>query len=218
MVLGLAGCDGPEAEEAVVEAIVEETDPELVRRSTVAVPETFERLDLLVDLQERVLELEVEIAEYNEGYAEINFDNFLELDPWGLATDQVYFLKHFCDNGDFTLRKEAEVVLLERELIRRRSAAVDAAPAGGERVPLQERLDIAIGRYEQRVADLEKIASMYRDKAGGVIEYPTDVEPDVLDGERRYVQGRQEAIRDDLEQLDGVIVDLREALEVISEE
>ena len=43
--LGGVGCDRPEAEEVAAE-VVEEVEEEPVKRSTVAVPETFERLDL----------------------------------------------------------------------------------------------------------------------------------------------------------------------------
>ena len=211
--LGGVGCDRPEAEEVAAE-VVEEVEEEPVKRSTVAVPETFERLDLLVDLQERVLVLEVEIAEFNEGYSDINFENFLGLDPWGLTTDQVYFLKHFCDNGDFTLRKEAEAVLVERELTRQRNASVEFD--GGERLPLQERLDVAISRYEQRIADLEKVVGMFRNAAGETIEYPTEVEPEVLERERRYVEGKQEEIGRELGRWDGVVEALRDALEEVN--
>ena len=214
LVLALAGCDGPEVETTVKEVAVAPLERKPPRRAKVVVPETFERLDLLVDLQERVLELELEIAEFNQNYSDINFENFLGLDPWALTTDQVYFLKHFCDNGDFTLRSEAEAVLVERELTRRRNASVEFD--SGERLPLHDRLDVAISRYEQRVADLEKIVGMFRNAAGETIEYPSEVEPEVLQREREYVLRKQEEIRGELEKWDGVIEALRDALEEVN--
>jgi hypothetical protein len=190
---------------AVAETPAPDPDP-ADRRPRVAVPETYEMMDLLDDLRERVLELEIEVAEFNQGYTEIGFGNFLELDPWNLAADQVYFLKHFCDNGDFTLAKEAELLLLEREIARRRAVPEGATTGGGERrSTLQERIEAAITRAEQRVADLEKIANLFRTTTGNPIQYPSDVAPEILAAERRYVVERQTAIRGQLEELDAAI-------------
>lgn len=180
----------------------------------VAAPETYEQLDILYDLQERILELEIEIAEHNESYIQTRFEDFLTLDPWALGPDQVFFLEHFCDNGDFTLPREAEVMVLERELARLRGDSV-AAPtdgAGGFRASIQDRLDEAIARNEQRVADLERIVELYRQTNGDQITYPEAVSPEALEEHRRLVAAKMAEIRGQLGELDEYVADLRRTI------
>jgi hypothetical protein len=207
------GCDNPASADA--QPVTGQSDPPsaapLPKRSNIAVPETYAQLDLFYDLQERVLELEIQIAEANQRYVNMDFGSFLDLDPWQLSVDQVYFLKHFCENGDFTLPKEAEILLLERQLTRLRNESVEDWGSGGRDTVL-DRLDATIARFEQKIADLEKVAVLYRENAEATITYPTGITPETLESERQWVQRRQSEIAAQLDQLDERIFELRAAL------
>ncbi len=217
--LAVPSCDWlepqPAAEPTEPEAAAIPPHPVPRPRSEIAVPETYQQIDLLYDLQERVLELEIEIAERNEYYVANGFASFLELDPFTLPAEQVAFLKHFCDSGDFTLPREAQILLLEREIIRRRETALPSfATTDSERGHLLGRLDDTLERYEQRVADLERIASLYRESGvDATIVYNANLSPEELEAERRHVVRRQFEIGEKLDALDEEISELRDALD-----
>jgi|GEM_PF-3460553 len=183
-------------------------------RYSVAVPETYSQLGLISGLEERILEIEIEIAEHNQDYIKGGFDNFLELDPWELDSSQVFFLRHFCENGDFFLMKEAEILLLEGTLERRREAAhyLEIQSGVGEvRRSIHERLDHVIDYYEQRVVNLEKILYLYQ-ATDNPVTYSTSATPEELETAREQVSEYQDEIIKLRAGLDARILELRDEL------
>ena len=193
--LFLAACGEapPPAEEPVVEVESPkiEIDPEVQA-------ESYEHFDQFRALTNRVEVLEAQIAEDLLSWESYRFEDYLDLDPWDLAADQVYFLKYFCEGGQILLKEQTTVLLLEREIDRRRREALGygADTEAGEtaRHRLNARLEKATGKLEQRILDLEKVATMSGTMTQNEIELPGDVGDDELEAARRYVEDRQKTL------------------------
>ena len=200
--LFLAACGEtpPPAQEPVEE--VEQVEVEIAPEVRA---ESYEHFDQFRVLTDRVEVLEAQIAEDLLSWESYRFEDFLDLDPWDLAADQVYFLKHFCEGGQILLKEQTTVLMLEREIDRRRREALGygADTEAGEtaRHRLNARLEKATGKLEQRILDLEKVSTMTGTVTQSEIELPGDVSDDELEAARRYVADRQKTIGEEKKRL-----------------
>ena len=90
------------------------------------------------------------------------------------------------------------MLLLEREIDRRRREALgygtDTEAGETARHRLNARLEKATGKLEQRILDLEKVATMTGAVTENEIELPGDIDADELEAARRYVDDRLQTL------------------------
>lgn len=166
-------------------------------------PETYRFLEAIGKMEAQISDLEVDLDKAQELHESYDFDAFLNLDPWTVEKESLFYLSHFCDAGHFTVQRKVLLSLLEQRVIRKRNESLrEASPDG--RKDLEQRLAEAMLFREERIMDLEHVLHVY-DTRQGAQEFivPDYVSPEDLETLRANVAerlGQQRALVVELDQ------------------
>jgi hypothetical protein len=149
--------------------------------------------------------LEKEFNEAQQFYRDNPVDEFLELDPWALPTDQLAYLRHFCEKGFFTVEREILLKLLERQFDRSSNAAAGLSGASN-------RLAQAVTERETRLLNLREAVELYRRGRDAEVIVPVNPTPEQDQALRAEVVDRLVAVRRQRESLDARIIELQALL------
>jgi hypothetical protein len=136
-----------------------------------------EAFDFIYRLRESAMvggQLDRHFHEAQNLYRENQFDEFLDLDPWGLPLDQLCYLNHFCDKGFFSAEREILIALLENRINR----GVFGEPGYRGSSAVAARLGAAVESHEQRIDDLRLAIEIYHRGREGEIVVPSSLSPD----------------------------------------
>lgn len=160
-------------------------------------PETYRFVAAIGGLESQIAELKTNLASVQELHETFDFDTFLQLDPWTVDKESLFYLSHFCDAGYFSVQRKILLSLLERK-IARAGSGTPAAPGRAISGDLQQRLAEAMILREERIMDLEHVLHLYATRQGaGEFLIPDHVDPQELEGMRADVAarlGRQRAL------------------------
>jgi len=169
-------------------------------------PEIFDWLNRLRETQVVTNQLETEFTEAQEFYRQYALDEFLDFDPWSLATDEVITLNHFCDHGFFTVEREILVKILERKVL----SDPDTRPPAGSGAAA--RLVAAAVDRETRLSNLREAAELYRRGRATEITLPGTLTPEEDQARRAKLVDRLAAVRRERTRLDQRIAELNAML------
>ncbi|MGI8601441.1 MAG: hypothetical protein ACR2OZ_00415 [Verrucomicrobiales bacterium] len=153
------------------------------RPSVATQPPKTRRLDpntfaLIYRLRESGLmheQLEKQFDEAQAFFRENQLDGLLDLDPWTLPADELYYLHHFCEKGYFTAEREILIKLLENRLGRRTFGSLARTPASSG---VAARLQTAVSSREERIDDLRTAMDVYRRGRETEISVPQNLTPE----------------------------------------
>ncbi len=169
-------------------------------------PETFDWLHRFREASVVADQLEKEVEAAQAFYRENKLDEFLAMDPWTTAVDQLYYLYHFSERGFFTVVREHWIAVLEQKLARQR-VGIDTADAS-----VADRLQNAVDRREGHIATLRQALTLYQRGQEEEITIPTGLTPEQEQALRAMMVDRMAAERKKCDALDARIDELQRRL------
>ncbi len=165
-------------------------------------PEVYRFLEAIGNMESQIANLEGDLYKVQELHESYDFDAFLNLDPWTVEKESLFYLSHFCDAGHFTVQRKVLLSLLEQKIARKKSEARSAAQSTGAK-DLEQRLADAMLFREERIMDLEYVIELYNTRQGAQeFLVPDYVSPDDLAAMRADVAERLERQRTLIQELD----------------
>jgi hypothetical protein len=178
-------------------------------------PETYRFLEAIGNMERQIADLEGDLGKVQELHESYDFDAFLNLDPWTVEKESLFYLSHFCDAGHFTVQRKVLLSLLEKKIARKKEEAKSGESAGGHKA-LERRLADAMLFKEERIMDLEHVLHVYNTRQGAQeFLVPDYVAPEDLESLRSNVADRLDQQRSLVAELDTEITFLKQQFEVM---
>ncbi len=170
-------------------------------------PESFDWLNRLRETDIISTQLEKQFLAAQAFYRDYAVDEFLDYDPWQLDLEELVALRHFCDQGFFTVEREILLKLLEHQLVESSETPETPNVTGAA-----ARLAAAVTRQETRLAGLQEAAALYRRGQEAPVMTPSHLTPEAEQALRAELVDRLSAVKHVRAHLDARLTEVQALL------